>query len=186
MASITMERIRMKSTDGGRCTEGFTHERRDCTVRALASAAEMKYSEAHDWFRKSGRKEGHGGHPYKVFPAIARSGRLVISPVEIPKPMYKTGVRLDRFGYASERTRRSLPSIKDVLPLLRANKNYYLTTRNHAFAIVKGVICDQVPEKRMRSRIEDCWMIETPEQSELTQCDITELWKRLDKLENKS
>ena len=49
-----------KCTDGGRTAEGFKHERKDCTVRAIAAACDVPYSVAHAEMERRGRVNGKG------------------------------------------------------------------------------------------------------------------------------
>jgi len=55
-----MNETNYQYTDGGRTADGFTKERKDCTVRAIAVACEVPYSEAHDELARRGRKDSKG------------------------------------------------------------------------------------------------------------------------------
>lgn len=47
-------------TDGGRVEAGFTREASDCTVRALATATDSTYKQAHTFMATNGRRNGKG------------------------------------------------------------------------------------------------------------------------------
>jgi len=55
-------------TDGGRDKAGFTTERNDCTVRAIAIAGQIDYKDAHDLVQWHGRR--NKGKTYNSTPLI--------------------------------------------------------------------------------------------------------------------
>jgi hypothetical protein len=67
---------RYEISDGGRNEAGYTQEYLDCTVRALASALNIPYTQAHIMLSQYGRKDGQTLHPSfavfmsKVYPNI--------------------------------------------------------------------------------------------------------------------
>lgn len=68
-------------TDAGRKASGFGFERRDCTVRAFATAFRVSYREAHEHMRSSGRKDRRGFASHGAFrslsgPSCARTGSV--------------------------------------------------------------------------------------------------------------
>jgi len=55
-------------TDGGRQAAGFTTERNDCLVRAIAIAGQIAYKDAHDLAQWHGRKDK--GRTFQSTPLI--------------------------------------------------------------------------------------------------------------------
>lgn len=68
-------KLEVSYTDGGRAEEGFTHERNDCTVRALRQFAGISYSEAHALLKAAGRKEGKGAYNHQYAPHFDKHGK---------------------------------------------------------------------------------------------------------------
>src|SRR5512138_901139 len=54
-------------TDGGRTVAGFTSEKNDCTVRAVAVGCGVPYDVAHDELARRGRKNGRGVQFYSLW-----------------------------------------------------------------------------------------------------------------------
>ena len=53
-------RVNTNLTDGGRVGEGFTHESKDCAVRALAILKGWTYAKSHSYWESKGRKPNDG------------------------------------------------------------------------------------------------------------------------------
>src|SRR5687768_18594660 len=68
---MSLERIRMMEksnySDGGRKEFGFINEANDCTVRCVAFAYDISYSEAHAMLKTWGRKDGQGCYGFANF-----------------------------------------------------------------------------------------------------------------------
>lgn len=52
--------MKYQRSDGGRIAEGYISEQRDCSVRALAIAMQMSYTDSHAIHKSIGRKNGKG------------------------------------------------------------------------------------------------------------------------------
>lgn len=91
-------KLEVSYTDGGRAEEGFTHERNDCTVRALRQFADISYAEAHALIKASGRKDGHGAYNHQYAPHFDKYGQYHSAYQD---PQYRTvGRLLKRFPNA--------------------------------------------------------------------------------------
>jgi hypothetical protein len=114
------------NTDAGRSIH-FFGERRDCTVRALAIAKAISYSEAHAALAKhADRKPGGGAY----FSHVALPAGLV--PLSVPTcPEATVAVTL-----------RNLPR----------SGRFIVATAGHVFAYTDGYVCDTFSPK-LRSRV---------------------------------
>jgi len=106
-------------TDGGKEDDGF-NEYRDCTVRALAISAGIKYYIAHHIARDAGRKNRRGFYVPKIIKEAKKNGlqfyKCVRSSITIQKFLKK---------YPKGR--------------------FYCRRSGHAFAVIDGVILDTTP-----------------------------------------
>ena len=105
----------------------FAYERHDCAVRALAVAADISYDEAHAALKRNGRKDKRA-----TYPASTRGVAAEYGFVEEPE---KRGKTLAQF------TRQQ--------PVGR----YLVRIRNHALAVVDGVVHDWPDTSGPRSRV---------------------------------
>lgn len=106
-------------TDAGRNIL-FPHERADCTVRAVALAKALSYSDAHAALAKhAGRKPGRGAY-------------FAVSAEELGFEVCENLVR---------------PSVKTTLRHLPRSGRFVISTRAHVFAVVDGYVCDTFPPK---------------------------------------
>lgn len=113
-------------------SQGFEHERNDCTVRSLSNAADISYHEAHELCARAGRKPRHGFHFQSWLTEQARSsegivfGRYRVHRIELP-------------AGATWRARNvTLAQFLRDFPRGR----FILVKRGHAFAVVEGVALD--------------------------------------------
>lgn len=162
-------------TDAGRLRDGFRTERNDCTVRALAIAANVQYREAHEYMRTSGRLLGRGGnmnlaltHPQGEVIRVGLYKIVRLSPSEYSAEVQKH----------KEYFPRQLYWTVNQFIAAHPRGRFVLTIPSHAFALINGVIHDRY---RMtgRARIDGAWRFDQL----ITQSQVTELWERLNKLE---
>lgn len=152
-----MKKVQFSITDAGRDGAGFAHERNDCTVRALATAGNMSYADAHHIMWCTGRHEGGLAHTNVGLAAARYAGKLEYEPVEIPEPRFREVDSL-RAGYFRTSKRRYDPTLAAILPLLSPDERYVIRTRNHAFAVVNGKIHDsRIPS--LHWRIRNVWRV---------------------------
>lgn len=170
-------------TDAGRLRDGFRTERKDCTVRALATAANVPYREAHEYMRVSGRLLGKGAnlgfalnHPQGE---VLRVGLYKVE--RLPSSAYSTGVQ-KHGGYFPRQLQEYFPRQRywTVNQFIAAHPSgrFILTIPSHAFALIDGVIHDAY-RITGRARIDGAWRFDQL----ITQSQVTELWERLNKLE---
>jgi hypothetical protein len=117
-------------TDAGRSL----CERRDCTVRALAIAAEIPYADAHAALELAGRKHGQGA---RMVEALAKLQPLF--NIETIFPSYDT---------------RTLGRFVKEFP----NGRYLCRISRHCFAVVDGVVHD-LAILGSRVRITNVWRV---------------------------
>jgi hypothetical protein len=110
---------------------GYEHENRDCTVRALSLASNIPYEIVHAAFKKYGRKDKHGFHTKKKLRKVCKELHLNFKQIK-------------RHG--------------TVQKLLDTNKtdNLFCTVRGHAFTIIKGVAHDLTNTNK---HIDGAWVI---------------------------
>src|ERR1035437_6211253 len=104
--------MEIKLTDAGRVAEGYSDEKRDCAVRALAVAADIPYYQAHDIFKSGGRRYRCGS--------------------------YNTRPTLAKIGIEGASCRMSLASFIYMNP----KGSFYIIKRGHAFAVKDGIVFD--------------------------------------------
>ena len=110
--------------------EGYEKECRDCSVRALALAANMPYKDVHAAFKAAGRPDKHGIKVKKVLQKACKMLNLEAKQVR-------------RSG--------SLTKLKEEYP----NENIYVLMRAHAFPVIKGVAHDV----NVNAHIKGAWII---------------------------
>lgn len=127
-------------TDGGLGKTRF-REYRDCTIRALALSAGIEYSTAHRIGRDAGRKRRCGFYADRLLAQAEKSNifyKEIISNTSAP-------VTIEEFI-------RSNPTGK-----------FYCSRSGHSFAIVDGIILDNV-RNTQRQKIKQAWrLVETQE-----------------------
>lgn len=122
LAKRVRKSVRIKTprvvSDGGRRVCGYSHEYNDCTVRAIAHARCISYTEAHTLCAQIfGRKDKHG----------TRYTELILNRQSWVKPIavhLLRGMTLDKFA------------------LLYPRGHFVLTTARHSVAVCDGVIYD--------------------------------------------
>lgn len=115
-----MHTLHFHINDGGRRTSGrHLAETRDCTVRALATAAQIPYDTAHSIAKSAGRKNRRGFRT-----------TLLLKHAE------KHGVNAARTALGRRRVK--------VSTFIRQHSEgrYIVRIRRHAFAVIDGVIHD--------------------------------------------
>ena len=163
-------------TDGGRQSSGYTCETKDCTVRSFALAADVPYSVAHDVARRSGRKNNKGWWPEKILKVAAVDG--LVEFVEVPVGAQNVQ-RYNRLHGLI--TRIKYPTVTDVARRYPKGR-YIISARNHATALIDGVIHDT--GLRPRARVVQIFEVRPTEVNPaITQPQINDLWARLDALE---
>ena len=167
-------------TDGGRQSSGYTCENKDCTVRSFALAADVPYDVAHDVAKRSGRKNNKGWWPEKILTEARKSGLVEFVEMPIGAQNVKRYHRWHGFI-----TKIQYPTVETVVRRYRKGR-YVMSTRNHAFAVIDGVIHDTGMRPRARVlSIFEVRPIETSRPAPCTQEQVSELWARLDRLEAK-
>src|ERR1035437_5373087 len=101
--------MEIKLTDKPGMAEGYSDEKLDCAVRALAVALDIPYYQAHDVFAACGRKRRHGS--------------------------YNTIDTLGMLGIIGFHARVSLSKFIEDNPV----GVFYIIKRGHAFAVKNGV-----------------------------------------------
>lgn len=164
--------IKLKQTDGGRQSSGFLRERRDCTVRSLAEAADIPYNEAHAIAKAAGRTDGHGFHTAMILTVAKQRGVIDFQHIIAKSYHYATN---------------SYPTLLQTVAKYRTGR-YIICTRHHAMAMVDGVIHD-TGLVGVRSRIVQVFAVQLPQPKTkisnpvITQAQVNELWERLNRLE---
>lgn len=116
------------ASDAGKSkSQHGSHERRDCTVRAVAHAFNFSYEEAHERLRKMGRRDGKGFYSHII----------------------ASGFGMDRLTQFNGKT------VAQVLKSIPAGR-YYVQINRHAFAIVDGKIHDTILASP-RTRVHGVW-----------------------------
>lgn len=118
---------------------GYSHERNDCTVRALSVACELEYSVAHKLIKdKTGRKDTGACYGFPVFmdKYIPHIKKLH------PKPWEKE----KKIGTLSKFVRDN------------PTGTWILLKSGHAFALVNGVVYDSW-QPGPKTQIKQAWQI---------------------------
>lgn len=127
-----MTTLKFICSDGGR-GQSHPHEQRDCTVRALALAADIPYTKAHMLLKKAGRRDGHR------FPFAAwiwgrdNVAHHKITSVLVPEPR----------------------TINRALKKARIGR-YIIRTKHHVFAVIDGAVYDTELEGK-QCRVINMW-----------------------------
>ena len=146
----------------------FFAEKRDCTVRSLACAADIPYVDAHRILKKSGRKNGRGWWSERGLAVANQEGLLdfAVVPCAIPTRNYL----------------HTYPTVAQVIAKHKTGR-YIICTRKHAMALIDGCIHD-TGLVGLRSRILSIFEVRPVEAKPIiTQNQINDLWARLDALE---
>jgi len=192
-------------SDAGRATT-HSSEDRDCTVVALAHAANIPYADAHQLARRAGRKDRHGLNTVGIMQMLdyaQQDGVLAVSEVPVPSVQQdfvtRATVVYTRNGAHYRHPRRRGVSIAQFVRMLPKTGRFYLTCTTHAFAVVDGVILDNLNRPMARAIMHRAWRIVPAEPvqaqpspsaqavtaSQISQAQINELWERMNRLEER-
>lgn len=120
-------------------------EKKDCAVRALASIL-GDYTKAHEIFTSFGRKPREGTFGFTIN-KILTNDELMASLGYKVKRMYNMPY------FSKVKNRLTMAKLKEYYP----QGKYYVTTENHAFALIDGVIQDSFPSGKCK-RIEALYL----------------------------
>lgn len=123
---------KMIITDGGRTAEGFTQEKLDCTVRALALTRRIPYRQAYAILAKAGRKPRH---KFAFIPWIRSQSYAK---------------ELD-FGCVAPTVRNFISS--------HPEGNYIVRIKGHVFALCGGIALDTFNVADRRYKVLQVWEI---------------------------
>lgn len=115
-----------------RVSAGFTHEKNDCTVRALQHSTGISYEEAHTFMKKHGREDGKGAMSNFIYPKFAMNGKKLTHSGFLGECIDKKG------GY---RKRYRFPTINQMIQKL-GKGSYILNINRHVIALVDGIVKD--------------------------------------------
>lgn len=159
-------------------------ESKDCSVIAVTAATGLPYAQVHAIAKKAGRIDRDGFWSQKILGAMEKEGLLSFTTVSMydekkcNTPQYNSGYH----------TRRQppYPTLAEVLRKFPSGK-LVLETRNHAFAVVDGVVMDNRQKVKARYRIMDVFVVKPPNAATrpLAQSDISAMWERLNRIEEK-
>ncbi len=122
--------VQFIKSDGGRVAAGYSHEVRDCVVRAISNAYCLPYAQVHEEVAKAGRKDRGGISTVK-----AMQNRPVIWTIE--KPHRTVG------GF-----------IKD-----HPHGHFVIRISGHALASVDGVLYDQWLANNLKCHVKQAWKV---------------------------
>lgn len=114
-------------------------ERNDCTVRALANATGMAYSEAHALLSKHGRRFKHGAFFKSYYRAYLEAGLSLVGVYGITR-------RARSAGNIANVTPGPGITLGRMLPRLQRGRYIVLIT-GHATAVVDGKLVDLGAQK---------------------------------------
>lgn len=120
-------------------TSPYTNECKDCTVRALANAADIPYLEAHQIMKDHGRLHQNGTLPHQWGPAYTKNGFVVNAIHGITKLAKFTENKFVQLGISFQK--ESGTSLKKFL-YENPTGSFILVNKNHAFAVVDGELID--------------------------------------------
>lgn len=124
---------------GALAHESGIKDKNDCTVRALANAASIPYTEAHAALKNVGRKEGHGEHLNVYADAYAKYGFELVAFFGTTKASLGYRRRMMLKGVDVPLCKGM--SFGRMLETLKHGR-YIVTVRGHALAVVNGKVFD--------------------------------------------
>ena len=128
-----MQYIQPASTGATRSDES-----KDCSVRALATAASMHYDDAHDILAYHGRPDRKGANPSTLIGAYVEAGFTNITSFGTTKP---ARFYVNKFGNNITKTEAGI-TLKNFCK--KYNKGSYIVVYSgHALAVVDGAIIDK-------------------------------------------
>lgn len=171
--------VTLVKTDGGRQSSGFFAETKDCTVRSFACVANVPYDVAWDVAKRSGRKNNKGWWPEKILTVAQADGLVEFVQVPVGAQNVRRYNRI--YGFV---TKIQYPTVTDVTRRYRKGR-YILSTRNHATALIDGVIHDS--GLRPYACVVEIYEVRpVTVKPAITQAQVNDLWARLDALEARS
>lgn len=143
---------------------GYQVEQNSCTVSALACAANIPWARAYEIARLAGRKPKKG---FQSGVLLSCCNDIGVKFEEIALPVQK------RSSYHKRTAKRNIWSDKfthcRLSTFLKANPKgrFYVTMRQHAFAVIDGVVVDPGSYKQsLRVKVKRAWkFVESPEAS---------------------
>lgn len=115
----------------------FEGETNDCTVRALANARGMPYTEARSVLAKHGRRRGRGAVSKVWHPAYTECGMVL-------QGVYGSTSRARFMGNMLNVTPGPGVTLASIMPRLSSGR-YIVMITGHAVAVVDGQLIDQGP-----------------------------------------
>ena len=147
--SLSRSPLPLRMTYAGRHEAGFSSEKGDCTVRALAAGANLPYDIAHSIMKASGRRD-RKGHSFQSGAEVAEKQGLIkvkfTNACEFVNDVQR-GARYQLYG-----TRSSLPTFAQVANRLPKQGRFVVRIKQHVFAVVDGIVYDSAitgPRKRV-------------------------------------
>lgn len=181
--------------------ESHPYERNDCTVVALAHAADIPYAEAHKLAASAGRRIKHGMRRDAIKTMLRNldiSGMATVRQLPLEEPVRKSVHRIatqSPWGVfrRTRRPRRTGVTVAQFIRTLPCRGRFYLNCTTHAFAYVDGVVMDNLERPLTRAVMflayeitpKVAQVLPVPAPAPITQAQINELWERLNKLEGK-
>jgi len=150
-----------------RAKGGHPDESRDCSVRALATATGLPYAEAHAVMAASGRLPKQAWWTDRGLKFLAELGVIKFEEVKLidwsdraeSKALFRS-YELDKGDVYDRRQRSRFKAVTIGALLRRLPAGHYVChTRDHAFALIDGVVHDgRAPG--LNTAIEQCWRVE--------------------------
>jgi len=161
--------MRFKQTDAGRSLSSNPHEDSDCTVRALATVANLQYDEAHAIMRRTGRKFLGLASMFEGLDTARNDGRLEFEQLKLSLVERivnaAPGFTMVDGGGAFLQKRMTEPSLAQFVKTHKRGRYIVrVMTRGskrigHVFAIVDGVVHDN-ERPHGRRYVKAAWKIE--------------------------
>jgi hypothetical protein len=139
-----------KTADGGRSESRRPKQKNDCTVRALAIAADLPYDEAYDMLMQSGRKS-HRGFNFKGW--LKKVGNVV------------NGYRFTWEAYLATKGQARMNPVRFAKE--KASGRYIVRTAKHVNTVIDGVSHDTFRTYDQRC-IYGAWRVEKVQGGGLT------------------
>ena len=110
-------------------------EKQDCTVRALANAADILYGNAHNILKRHGRKDFKGCTNKVWHDAYTNTGLSLVGIYGTTKAAKHISKRLNIAAHKGITLGRILPTL--------TNGSYIVIVTGHALAVVSGHVIDK-------------------------------------------
>lgn len=151
-------------------------ENNDCAVIAAANVLDVPYAQAHDLFKRHGRRDRKGTKRKVSLAALRDASNLEIVYDDALLSLQKLFVRPMKLPKAK--------TLKQMLQTLPNQGRYWIAAGHHAVAYIDGKLYDNLVFSKLKARVTKVYKITL--KSPLSQSQINELWARLDKLERKT